>query len=86
MSVCTNIVADWKGFRFMYSENEIEKISSTVSIPLNEYNKLVRNNSLFHMILTNRSNEPWKVAELVDMVHKFVFPDASAESGDDPDA
>ncbi len=70
----------------MDNQNESNKMNSTVSIPLAEYNELVRNNTLFHMILMNRSERSWDVAELVNMVYKTVFPSASVESGGDSDA
>ncbi len=57
-----------------------------VTIPRYEYTELVRKDALLQMILNSKNMKSWEVADVVMAVHSTLFPDASAESGDDPDA
>lgn len=57
-----------------------------VTIPLSEYTELVRKDTLLQIILNSKNMKSWEVAAVVTAVHSTLFPDALAESGDDPDA
>ncbi len=72
----------------MQNQNNSQEVGAedTVSIPMSVYNKFIRNDTLFQMILLNRGKQTWELAEIVNIAYKIAVQNDLAESEDDPDA
>jgi len=77
-----------KGIFYMHNQNDSDEVGveDTVSIPMSVYNKFIRNDTLFQMILLNRNKQPWELAGLVNMAYEIAAQNDLAESEADSDA